>query len=315
LDLIIQRRLASIQVASPVAVAKAFSPGHITGFFEIPNHGGAELLHKGSRGAGFSVDRGIVTSVQIYDSAESGFIISINGVRTANAEVSRWVAKQYERMSGRPFFAKVDHEIGIPVGFGLGSSGAAALSLSYALNEALGTGLSRGQAAQIAHVADISCKTGLGTVIAEYTGGFELRLREGAPEIGTVTKVELKEKYKAVILCISPISTKSFLSSRSEEINGLGGRFLSKLAGSADVAGFMKMSHEFADTLGLTSGRCRAPIEALNRRGIEASVAMFGETVFTLVTASEAEEARDILAGFDGELIVCNIDGNGARVL
>jgi pantoate kinase len=75
------------------------------------------------------------------------------------------------------------------------------------------------------------------------------------------------------------------------------------------------MSREFAETLGLTGNRCKEPIAALRARGIESSVALFGQTVFTLVPQARAKEARDALEGFGGTLLVCNIDGNGARVL
>ena len=166
--------MASALVAAPVAVAKAFSPGHITGFFEIPHGSYSHFLHKGSKGAGFSIDTGIATTAYVYESAKTDYRISINGIQTENAEVSSWVVEEYLKLANRPYFVNVDHDVGIPVGFGLGSSGAAALSLSYALNEALDIGLSRTEAAQIAHHAEIACETGLGTVIAEFAGGFEM---------------------------------------------------------------------------------------------------------------------------------------------
>ena len=306
--------MASALVAAPVAVAKAFSPGHITGFFEIPHGSYSHFLHKGSKGAGFSIDRGIATTAYVYESAKTDYRISINGIQNENAEVSRWVVEEYLKLADRPYFVNVDHDVGIPVGFGLGSSGAAALSLSYALNEALDIGLSRTEAAQIAHHAEIACKTGLGTVIAEFAGGFEIRTGAGAPGIGSLTKIDL-ENYKAVVLCLAPISTKSFLTSRTDEINGLGGIMLSKLSVSRSVDDFLAMSREFAGTLGLTEDRCKEPMAALKSRGIESSVALLGQTVFTLVPRAMAKEARDAIKGFGGTLLVCNIDGNGARVL
>ena len=305
---------SALLAATPVAVAKAFSPGHITGFFEAPSSSYANYLHKGSRGAGFSIDRGIATEVSVYESKATGYKISINGTETTDAEVSKWVAEQYLNLTDKNYFVNIDHDVNIPIGFGLGSSGAAALSLSYALNEALDAGLSRTQAAQIAHRAEIACRTGLGTVIAEYAGGFEMRTSAGAPGVGTVTSVSLAG-YKAVVLCLSPISTKSFLTNRMDEVNGLGGVMLQKLSQSKSVEDFLRMSHEFAATLGLTEGRCREPISALRARGIDASVALFGHTVFTLVPQTRAREARDALKGFGGTLFVCNVDGDGARVL
>jgi pantoate kinase len=305
--------MASALVATPVAIAKAFSPGHITGLFEIPG-GYDHVLLKGSKGAGFSIDRGIATTAYVYESDKTNYQISINGIETQDAEVSKRVVKEYLRLTDRTYFVSIAHDIGIPVGFGLGSSGAAALSLSYALNNALDIGLSRTQAAQIAHRAEIACKTGLGTVIAEFVGGFEIRTRAGAPGIGAVSKIEL-DGYKAIILCLAPISTKAFLTYRMEEINGLGGIMIKKLSGSRKVEDFLKTSNEFAETLGLTQGICKAPIGALRAIGFEASVALFGQTVFTLVPQEYAKDARDALKSFGGTLLVCNIDSNGARVL
>jgi len=306
--------MASTLVAAPVAVAKAFSPGHITGFFEIPHVKYSHFLHRGSKGAGFSIEKGITTAAYVYESAKAGYQISINGAEARNAEVSSWIAEEYLMLANKPYFLNIEHEVGIPVGFGLGSSGAAALSLSYALNEALGAGLSMTQAAQVAHRAEIACRTGLGTVIAEFAGGFEMRTSAGAPGVGSVTKIDLHD-YRAVVLCLAPISTKSFLTNRMDDINGLGGVMLDKLSESRSVDEFLKMSNEFAVTLGLKEGRCKAPIAALKDKGIESSVALFGQTVFTLVPQARAKEARDALRGFGGTLFVCNIDSSGARVL
>jgi len=308
--------MATDLVGEQIAVAKAFSPGHITGFFEVP-HDISDLpsTHRGSKGAGLSIDKGIETTVYVYDTSKPGYEIWINGVKSHNAEVSQWVVEEYLKFADRPYFISVHHDVEIPVGFGLGSSGAAALSLSYALNRALDAGLDRTQAAQIAHHAEIACNTGLGTVIAEFAGGFEIRTGAGAPGIGSVSKIDLNKDYKAIILCLAPILTKSFLTNRMNEINGIGGSMLTKLSASKSIDEFLKMSHNFAETLGLTEGRCKGPIAALKTRGIESSVALFGQTVFTVVSQDMAAKSVNALMEFGGTLIVCNIDMTGARVL
>lgn len=310
--------MASTLVTAPVAVAKAFSPGHITGFFEIPHRQslGSSPQYRGSRGAGFCIDKGIFTTVFVFE-ARTGSAILINGkiAEPEEGEVSQWVVDQYLKRTEKPVFVRVEHEIDIPVGFGLGSSGAAALSLSYALNAALGSKYSVQDAAQIAHEAEIACGTGLGTVIAEYAGGFEMRTDAGAPGIGKVENIPLGGRYKAVILPISPISTKEFLANRMEMINGLGGKMLSKLAETKSIYDFMKMSHQFANVLGLTEGKCKEAVSALKAAGIECSVALFGETVFTIVPETSVPIAVGILQKFEGSLLICDIDSRGARVL
>ena len=72
----------------------------------------------GSKGAGFSIDKGIATTTQVYESNNTEYQISINGVKTQNAEVSNWVIEEYLKLADRSYFVSVDHEIGIPVGFG-----------------------------------------------------------------------------------------------------------------------------------------------------------------------------------------------------
>ncbi|MDQ3947775.1 MAG: GHMP kinase [Thermoproteota archaeon] len=308
--------MATELVGKPIALARAFSPGHITGFFEVPHDVSCfHFLHRGSKGAGFSIDRGITTTAYIYESAKADYQISINGIKSHNAEVSKWVIEEYLKLADRPYFINIHQDVQIPIGFGLGSSGAAALSLSYALNQVLDIGLNRTQAAQIAHQAEIACNTGLGTVIAEFAGGFEMRTSAGAPGVGSVNKIDLDKNYKAIVLCLAPILTRSFLTNRINEINGLGGIMLSKLSASRSLDDFLEMSHGFAEMLSLTEGRCRGPIAALKTRGIESSIALFGQTVFTVVSEERTAEAVGALREFGHRLIVCNMDKAGARML
>ena len=147
----------------PVSIAKAFCPGHLTGFFATDKS--VQMTHpnfNGSLGAGFSISKGIYTTVKVYNDFSKNYKIIINGVNSFDARVSKFVIEYYLKMIDKPVFVSVDHESEIPIGYGLGSSGSAALSLSYALNQALKTNLSKIHAAQVAHHADFICKTGLG---------------------------------------------------------------------------------------------------------------------------------------------------------
>ncbi|HYX71988.1 MAG TPA: hypothetical protein VE732_04400, partial [Nitrososphaera sp.] len=117
--------MATELIEEPLSVAKAFSPGHITGFFEVPDDACClNPLHKGSKGAGFSIDRGIATTVYLYENTKPEYQIWINGVKSHNAEVSKWVIEKYLELVDRPYFIRIQHEVEIPIGFGLGSSGA-----------------------------------------------------------------------------------------------------------------------------------------------------------------------------------------------
>lgn len=299
-------------VAVPLSVSTAFSPSHITGFFEKSiHHTNKDYLFHGSRGAGFSIKKGVTTSVELYESITSHYKIYINGILANDAIVSDWVVRKYLTNCDSNYFIKIKHNIDVPVGFGLGTSGAAALSLSYALNHAFKMKLSIEQAAQIAHIAEISCKTGLGTVISEFYGGLEIRTGFGAPGIGKIRKIKVKD-HIAIILCINPILTKNILSKYSNQANTLGNQMIEQLIISKDIIDFLSFSKKFADFLGLTKGVCAKPIKKLEDIGVLSSVALFGETLFTLVPKDEAKKITKILKEFPGILLLCDIDNRGA---
>ena len=169
--------------------------------------------------------------------------------------------------------------------------------------------------AQIAHYAEIVCRTGLGTVIAEYTGGFETRTSAGAPGIGTIRKIELKG-HRAIIFCMAPISTKSILSHNFDFKSGWpDNAWLNNLKAAVDIRDFVNMAYEFVSNMGLTEGRCKEPISSLKSHGFDSSVALFGDTIFTIVPEDRVREAELCLVGFNGQLFTCSVDNVGARVL
>ena len=293
--------------------AGAFSPGHITGFVEFPISPNDPIL-KGSRGAGFCISKGVKTTVSAEGSGRNDLSIFMNGKFADDAEVSRYVVEEYLELVKEPFSIRVEHDLEIPVGYGLGSSGAAALSLSLALNSALDAGLSSVEAAQIAHKADLACRCGLGTVLAEYHGGFEMRLNAGAPGVGVVEKITVRD-HKAVVLCIAPMSTKEFLTNKMSLINGLGGKMLSKLVKTRSIDDFVEMSLQFARSIDFVSDRCQQVVDEMLENGYKCSTAMFGETVFSIVKNDYVKEVQRILGRHNGELLTCDIDYLGARMI
>lgn len=301
------------QIATPVAISKAFSPGHITGFFR--KFQSKNYLESGSTGAGISIKKGVTTIVEKYDSLHYDYDISLNGINNYNGLVSKFVVKKYLQFLKTPVFLDIKHFTDIPIGYGIGSSGAAALSLSYALNEVLNLKFDKYKVAQIAHLADLSCKTGLGSVITEFFGGFELRTSPGGPGVGTVKKIPLKG-YKAIILCISPLSTHEILSKNHLHIEpSIVDPMIERLKLSGDINEFLIMSNYFAETLNLTHGVCKNAILTLKNHGYNSSIALFGNTVFTVVPSDELKKVVDCLSSIDGQLIISDIDDTGASVL
>jgi len=295
--------------------ARAFCPAHITGFFK------AELDEKdpnrlGSLGAGFSIQKGVKTTVILSSRNSSDaakFHIRIKGFKTGDVRVSEYVLNEF--LAGNDdYFVDVIHELNVPVGYGLGCSAAVALSLALALNQALKTGFSKTKVGQIAHLAEIRCRTGLGDVLASYHGGFEIRTKSGAPGIGKLEKIDPKEKLDVLIICFNPISTKKFLGEKISLVNGLGGKMVQELIESKDMNEFQDKSIKFAKYIKIVTPKMNKVVNELRKNGIKCGVALFGETIFSLVSPSEKQKVLQILEKYDGLVLSSKIDNSGARL-
>lgn len=306
------------------ATVEAFCPAHVTGFFKAHiNDKGSRLLtlQMGSTGAGFSLRAGVTTRVTVKRrrTEKKPYSISVSGYRPDSINISETIVKRFlEIAASRPDKSvDVRHEIAVPVGYGLGSSGAVALSLAYALDGALRTNLSREEVGGIAHSAEIDCKTGLGDVLASFYGGFEVRTRPGAPGVGRVEKIPA-DKMSAVIICFAPISTSRFISQRLPQINGLGQKMVDRLQKTRDYVHFQNMSLEFARYVGVMTPRMQDVADELNCRGLRCGVALFGETLFCIVPSKSSleYEASKIMRRHPGGIvIVSELDERGARIL
>ncbi len=303
-----------VELNRPVAISQASSPSHITGFYHKMLDS-QSMLNTGSIGAGISLSQGVTTTVKIYDNVDKPTHgISINGKLVSDAVVSNNVLDEYLKLAKKSLHISVSHETGIPIGYGLGTSGAGALSLSYALNDALCTELSLDQAAQIAHCSEIYCNTGLGTVISEFTGGLELRTRAGAPGIGTAEKIPLENK-SVIALCLGPMYTANCLKTQNDVFTMKALDFLKQLSISKSVDDFLRLSHKFAVNIGAINAKCEALAELLKSKGYDCSVALFGETIFTVVSDNEIECVLQILKDHSGHSIVSKVDNFGAKLL
>lgn len=302
----------TLELASSISIAKAFSPGHITGFYsEIKNE---SILKRGSLGAGISISKGVSTDVELYRHDKNNFKISINGVISKDAIVSKYVINEFLKRSRKKYFVKVNHHVEVPIGYGLGTSGSAALSLSYALNHALSLGLSDIESAQIAHEAEIYCKTGLGTVLSEYYGGLCFRLKGGAPGIGKTSVLKINNS-KVAIFCFSPIFTRFFIESIGRISNHKCMNMMMKILKTKDIVDFLDLSFVFSQSLKFVDKSCSRLMDLLTQNGFHSSTALFGQTVFTIVKENELESIRKISKKFPARLFISNIENEGARLI
>jgi pantoate kinase len=300
--------------------ARAFAPCHITGFFQIFDDT-AKALDAGSKGAGVSLSLGVETLVEAKHSDKNRSRIYINDVLSEDAIVSEHVlhifGSRFKEMTGLDIV--VEHRTELKLGAGLGTSGAAALSLALALNEAYSSGLSKTEAAQVAHEAEVECKTGLGTVIAETFGGAEIRIKPGAPGIGKIRQIEVPQDTKIACLVFGPLSTRKLLSDfeTRKRVNELGGKLVDRLVEDPSIVNLMELSRQFAEHVGLITDKVRNVLNLADNANFVCSMPMFGESVFTLTQQGSLQELLKIFReqGMGGRVIVSDVDFEGARVL
>jgi pantoate kinase len=300
-----------------MCTASAFAPGHLTGLFQIcdqyPNP-----LQKGSRGSGVSLDIGVHTHVKAEKAEKHNWTIKINGNYTSEAFVSENVLRQFKHHLPSPMTISVEHNVETPMVAGFGSSGGGALSLALALNAASNTGLTRLEASQIAHIAEIECRTGLGSVFAAERGGFGVLTEPGAPGIGKAISYPNSGRLRAVYVFFGSIYTKEALGNQAlrVKINEMGGRFVDELKRDPTPELFMRLSRRFTEHIGLVTPRLRILFDRMDTAGYTFSMAMFGEVAFAVMDKNMAIEAAKALeeASQGYEAVILGIDNEGAKV-
>ena len=271
-------------------VAGAFVPGHVTGLFTVDRT--ADPATTGSRGAGFTLDDGVTVTVR--PDAERAVVL--DGSHADIGSVTRV-------LDALDVEATVDIVTDLPIGTGFGLSGGMGLGTALAANEAFGLGHTENELVRVAHVADVAAGTGLGDVVAQARGGLVLRLEPGAPPHGRLDGIPGTERVE--FLALDELSTQAVLTDRPEEITAAGARALETLQSEPTRERFMETASQFSEEVGLSTPRIRSILEAVERAGGIASMAMLGETVFAF-----GHDLSD--AGY--EPTVTHIEPGGARV-
>ncbi|MFQ5951102.1 MAG: pantoate kinase [Candidatus Geothermarchaeales archaeon] len=279
-----------------------------------------DFLRVGSRGAGVCLKAGVTTRVSPLEANQGVYEVRINGKRVKRAPVSEWVVRHMLRLAQTSPALVLEHQVEVPIGCGYGTSASAALSLAFALNDLLDLNLSRVEASQIAHLAEVNCNTGLGTVSAEVRGGFEIRLEPGAPGVGETRSIQTNGPMTVVSLCLGPLETASFLSDPNFalRVNGIGKKMVHELNRNPDSGRFLELSSQFTSQTRLATPRMKQILDLAREGHQEFAMAMLGETIFTVVpTGEEAEVVRHLgtIGSESSSIIVSEVEPQGARPL
>ena len=285
-------------------IAKAFCPGHITGFFQICE--AEDVLSTGSRGAGLCLSLGATSKIWVSDSQRQAIEILIDG-KKSKAEVTRTALRH---MLGKDKLKiEVSTILDLPQSQGFGMSAAGALSASLALAEVLGR--KRQEAFEVAHIAEITCKCGLGDVSAIHKGGMTIRKKPGLPPIGEVLRIDGTPE---VVLAVvgKRLLTKSVLSdpAKRKAINENGSKRVDELIENPTVTRLMELSASFAIGSGLASKRVIEAMHAASKLGM-ASMSMLGGSVFAI---GDKKGLATVLSDY-GEVWVCRVDVVGPHLI
>lgn len=296
----------------------AFSPAHITGFFSS-HYDDIDLLKTGSIGAGFSIDKGVITTIAKHSDATMPTEIYINN-QLVNARVSYKTLEIFHKQYSldKNISYRIEHRIEVPMGCGFGTSGAGALSLSLALHRFHGISRPLEEMAQIAHKAEVLLKTGLGTVTAETYGGMEIRITPGAPGFCQLDFIDY-DSYQAAFCVWGEIDTSKALENEDlkKSIGEIGKSLVKDIVKTPDIDTFLKFSYTFTKQIQLLPEKVQQIMEVFKKNGLFASMLMFGEGVFVLYKEEQEDIVKKILSHYDNEakIIFSSIEPKGVRFL
>ncbi len=273
-------------------------PAGLSGFF-VP-HITESLETTGAYGGGLLVDRGVDLELSI------NLDVDINMKRIRNIingeEVDSCIAKYIvTKLTGEVgingYDINIIQRIYVPIGGGYGSSAASALAIAIAMSRALRIKKTLKHIAEVAHEADIVCKTGLGAVVGLLNpcGGIVIIKRAGGPFYAEVDHIPVDNTIVALTAFYKPIPREPILSSSEEldRIRKIGAKTLGRILEDPSPERFVKECYCFAIKAGFIRNYIADILNNLNRmRGvIGASMNMIGEGVFAFV---EREYINDV---------------------
>ena len=258
---------------------KAFSPGHITCFFQPVRD--PDILKTGSKGAGIKLSLG--TNVVVEENVH-GTNITMDG-EPSEAHITRKVIEILA--PDRSFDVTIENQL--PVSQGLGMSAAGALAAALCISEIAGK--SENDAVKAAHIAEIEGKGGLGDVSALMgEGHIPFRTVAGLPPNGKVIGTGKKTKITIAVLS-GKLETKNVLENKLKmSMISMAGRIAVEAYQKDNSFGSLcSISREFSKSAGIESREISFALSMLD----EAGMCMLGNSIFT---TAPVDAVNDVLA-------------------
>jgi len=208
-------------------------PLHISGVW-VPQYSD-NLLESGSRGAGLAV----ATHLRANTTPECRIVLNDKEVLYSHAQdICKILGVKVGISAKTPF----------NLGSGFGISAALTIAHSIAANTLCDGSILK--ALQLAHSIEVKYSTGLGDVIAEYLGGFVIRVKAGAPGVGIAYRIPIKTPTVIVLGEVgNGEPTQSLLSRMSKEVITEGEKLLNKIWEHQDLQTFFDCAKAFTSRL------------------------------------------------------------------
>jgi len=305
--------------------AKAFAPAAVSSFFEIHDTEGdkpiLDLEKVGARGGGFGLQKGVSTKIIAKEAENSSIKVFINSKPVAEAKTTRKMVEMLLSGVDAKYDVTVEHQIEVPIGTGFGTSAGGALTAGLALKEALDLPLTYNQIGRIAHVAEIQCGTGLGTVSSlTSTGGCVLVVEPGAPGICQLDRIPITQDYMVLAGVFRSNMPKTVLidPERKQVINRYGRKTLEDILSEPTLANFLDRCWEFSENAGFATQNVRQLVQSAKRAGaVGAAQNMLGEVVHAVVLEENADRVAEAFKQVlpSERVIMSKIDPEGARLI
>ncbi len=272
-------------------------------------------MHAGATGGGYTLDAGVTTYVSIeMTGPKSNSIIDDNDAKTTQTAVR--VLLERAGISGAT--VRIRQKVQVPVGYGFGASAAASLSAVFAVSSALGLEWRREEIALCAHMAEIQCSTGLGTVSAIYKeGGAGLITKPGAPGIAEFVKLGKPRDIKIVAVCLSPMEKKKIILSKNmrNKINSYGRKCLQRVLEKKTIEELALAGEYFTEKVGLATQELKKLMKRTREAGaLSASQNMIGQAMHALVYVDKIRKVKRSLEGLNIQTMEFGIGETGARI-
>jgi pantoate kinase len=305
---------------------KAFAPAAISSFFEIYDSlNGKPIVDfekVGAIGGGFGLEKGVTTTVTAEEAQKNSVRVFINSKPANEAKTTKRVVETLLAKTNTKYAITVKHQIEVPIGKGFGTSAGGAITSGLALCEVLGLPLTFNQIGKIAHVAEIECLTGFGTVSSlTFSGGCVLVVEPGAPGICQIDRIPIDPEYMIVVGFFKSNTPKESVFSSPQkrtQINHYGKKTLEQILDEPSLENFLDCCWEFSQKAGFATENTRKLVASAKKAGaVGAAQNMIGEAVHAVV---HEENVNSVSEAFkqtlpQQQVIVSKIDFEGARLV